>query len=481
MRPCEGPWVRRGRPGAVLLLLLSVFSVCVMVEWCWEARTPLLASEGSMADEDLLLAGDPNLLLDLDHQLLSDLDPDQLSHVNPHLLPGVDPDLLIEDYSDVVGGFKDEFFARELDAFRAASDGSYPVPSQRFRSGTTPKAFVYIERQFVNSGWLRYHMLDVEQNLCPLPCKVTTDLSEVSTADVVLIHLRSVASREKVLVDLGPRDPSQPWVMFEPETHLQSNVLFHTNYKLLDGFFNRTMHHRRDSDILVLHGFIVGRGRDASFLPPSWRQDPVLFPNKTRRKLAVAFVSNCKDNSGRLQYIRTLKKYARVDVYGRCGGHKCGSSRYAEHAYKPATDPCMRMAGDSYLFYLAFENALCTDYVTEKLYNLLYYPLIPVVLGAANYSALMPPGSYINALHYTPKQLAYKMKYLADHPQEYMKMLEWRRHYQPSTVGGSRVLCDLCVRLHDPHFYHHNTIHDFYGWYVTQANCNATGTVRHQF
>ncbi|XP_069191427.1 4-galactosyl-N-acetylglucosaminide 3-alpha-L-fucosyltransferase FUT6-like [Procambarus clarkii] len=240
----------------------------------------------------------------------------------------------------------------------------------------------------------------------------------VSTADVVLIHLRSVASREKVLVDLGPRDPSQPWVMFEPETHLQSNVLFHTNYELLDGFFNRTMHHRRDSDILVLHGFIVGRGRDASFLPPSWRQDPVLFPNKTRRKLAVAFVSNCKDNSGRLQYIRTLKKYARVDVYGRCGDHKCGSSRYAEHAYKPATDPCMRMAGDSYLFYLAFENALCTDYVTEKLYKLLYYPLIPVVLGAANYSALMPPGSYINALHYTPQQLAYKMKYLADHPQK---------------------------------------------------------------
>nr|XP_045609846.1 3-galactosyl-N-acetylglucosaminide 4-alpha-L-fucosyltransferase FUT3-like [Procambarus clarkii] len=248
---------------------------------------------------------------------------------------------------------------------------------------------------------------------------------QVSTADVVLIHLRSVASREKVLVDLGPRDPSQPWVMFEPETHLQSNVLFHTNYELLDGFFNRTMHHRRDSDILVLHGFIVGRGRDASFLPPSWRQDPVLFPNKTRRKLAVAFVSNCKDNSGRLQYIRTLKKYARVDVYGRCGDHKCGSSRYAEHAYKPATDPCMRMAGDSYLFYLAFENALCTDYVTEKLYKLLYYPLIPVVLGAANYSALMPPGSYINALHYTPQQLAYKMKYLADHPQIYVRVHQY--------------------------------------------------------
>ncbi|XP_069183679.1 alpha-(1,3)-fucosyltransferase C-like [Procambarus clarkii] len=323
--------------------------------------------------------------------------------------------------------------------------------------------------------------MEVESGYKPRTYLEVSSDGKVSTADVVLIHLRSVASREKVLVDLGPRDPSQPWVMFEPETHLQSNVLFHTNYKLLDGFFNRTMHHRRDSDILVLHGFIVGRGRDASFLPPSWRQDPVLFPNKTRRKLAVAFVSNCKDNSGRLQYIRTLKKYARVDVYGRCGGHKCGSSRYAEHAYKPATDPCMRMAGDSYLFYLAFENALCTDYVTEKLYNLLYYPLIPVVLGAANYSALMPPGSYINALHYTPQQLAYKMKYLADHPQEYMKMLEWRRHYQPSTVGGSRVLCDLCVRLHDPHFYHHNIIHDFYGWYVTQANCNATGTVRHQF
>nr|XP_045622355.1 3-galactosyl-N-acetylglucosaminide 4-alpha-L-fucosyltransferase FUT3-like [Procambarus clarkii] len=399
----------RRRRRVVVHLLLGVFIVCVMVEWCRETRTTLLASDISTTDDDLLLDRDTSVLSDLDHQLLSDLDPHQLSDVTPHLQP------------DVVGGFKDEFFAPALDAFRAASDGSYPVLSQRFRSGTTPKAFVYTERHFVNNGWFKYHMLDVEQNLCPLLCKVTTNLSEMSTADVVLIHLRSVATREKVLMDLGPRDPSQPWVMFEPETHLQSNSLFHTNYKLLNGFFNRTMHHRRDSDILILNGFIVGRGRNASFLPPSWRQDPVLFPNKIRRKLAVAFVSNCKDNSGRLRYIQALKKYAPVDVYGRCGDLKCGSSRYAEHAYKPATDPCMRMAGDSYLFYLAFENALCSDYVTEKLYNLLYYPLIPVVLGAANYSALMPPGSYINALHYTPQQLAYKLKHLANHPQVCIK------------------------------------------------------------
>lgn len=54
--------------------------------------------------------------------------------------------------------------------------------------------------------------------------------------------------------------------------------------------------------------------------------------------------------------------------------------------------------------------------MTEKLYNLLYYPIVPVVLGAAEYPLLMPPHSYINARDYSPAQLAQKLLHLAHHP-----------------------------------------------------------------
>lgn len=167
----------------------------------------------------------------------------------------------------------------------------------------------------------------------------------------------------------------------------------------------------------MVHGFIVRRGSEANLLPPSWHKEPIVWPTNNRSKLAVAFISNCNALSGRLKYINEFQKFAPVDVFGKCGPFKCGSSRYAQHQYSPDTDPCMIYAGENYLFFFAFENAFCEDYVTEKVYNLLYYPIVPVVLGAADYSKVLPQNSYIDATKFTPEQLALRLTHLATHPQ----------------------------------------------------------------
>ncbi|XP_042242965.1 3-galactosyl-N-acetylglucosaminide 4-alpha-L-fucosyltransferase FUT3-like isoform X2 [Homarus americanus] len=375
-------------------------------------------------------------------------------------------------------GFRDMYFAPVLEAYRKVAEKSYAeMPQRRFRSGYIPKVVMYVNHMYVYIEWYYMHMKDINEGRCPLPCNITSDIKEVTSADAVLIHLLSVKSAEKLSEELGTRDQSQPWIMFEPETHFKGNVMFRNDYKLLNGVFNRTMHYRRDSDILMLHGFVVRRGRDASLLPPTWRRQPELHQINNTQKLAVAFISNCKDKSGRLEYIEALKKYAPIDVYGKCGELKCGHSLFTNEGYRIDLEPCMKYAGHHYLFFLAFENALCKDYVSEKLYNLLYYPMVPVVLGGADYSALLPPNSYINAQEYSPQQLAEKLQHLANHPKEYQTYLTWRHYYQPSTVGGSRVLCDLCVRLYDQDLYSHKVIDDFYDWYVKQSNCSANGKV----
>ena len=39
----------------------------------------------------------------------------------------------------------------------------------------------------------------------------------------------------------------------------------------------------------------------------------------------------------------------------------------------------------NHMFYMAFENSICDDYATEKFYRSLLYPIVPVVMGGANY------------------------------------------------------------------------------------------------
>jgi glycoprotein 3-alpha-L-fucosyltransferase len=70
-------------------------------------------------------------------------------------------------------------------------------------------------------------------------------------------------------------------------------------------------------------------------------------------------VSNCNDRNGRQQYAHELQKHIPVDIYGKCGTKKC--PRY--------TDTCYEMLDRDYKFYLAFENANCKDYITEKLFR----------------------------------------------------------------------------------------------------------------
>ena len=67
-------------------------------------------------------------------------------------------------------------------------------------------------------------------------------------------------------------------------------------------------------------------------------------------------VSNCGSQL-RNTFVRKLQKYITVDVFGACSG------LFGKHG--KCTDNCKDIF-KHYKFYLAFENALCKDYITEK-------------------------------------------------------------------------------------------------------------------
>ncbi|KAH9364711.1 hypothetical protein HPB48_018050 [Haemaphysalis longicornis] len=176
-------------------------------------------------------------------------------------------------------------------------------------------------------------------------------------------------------------------------------------------------------------------------------------------------VSHCKTASRREEYVEELRKYATVDVYGECGTKKCPRKISSE---------CYQLFAKKYFFYLSFENSICREYVTEKLFNVLHYDIIPVVLGGANYTAIAPPDSFIDALTFrSPKHLAEHLRSVAGDFELYRKYLRWKTNHAVlgSTYGLS--LCRLCKKLHSPSFRQTTIIRDVFYWFSNMSNCRS--------
>lgn len=91
---------------------------------------------------------------------------------------------------------------------------------------------------------------------------------------------------------------------------------------------------------------------------------------------------------------------------------------------------------------------LYRDYLTEKVFNVLQYRILPVVRGGANYSALLPPHSFIDASRMRPRELAQLLHRLTEHEDEYEAYFQWRDHFEVTQVKGEEALeCQLCERM----------------------------------
>lgn len=105
------------------------------------------------------------------------------------------------------------------------------------------------------------------------------------------------------------------------------------------------------------------------------------------------------------------------------------------------------------MFYLSFENALCTDYITEKAFSMYKRLIIPVVFGAANYSRLLPPHSYIDVNNFSnSKKLANYLIYVSKNPKVYLSYFWWQKYYKMFEVSP---FCGLCKILHKPKYQKH--------------------------
>ena len=303
---------------------------------------------------------------------------------------------------------------------------------------------------------------------CPVSnCFITFNSSYVANYnfDAFVIHPPTQKTPWK---GLKRRRRDQIFILFttEPPYHMP-------NLNAFENYFNWSISYRRDSDFYLSYGEIT----PLATAPTSLEQVTALRAQvvnanvntaRGKTKLAVWLVSNCKAPSNRQDYVAQLRKYIKVDIISQNKGCK-GEDRCPRDQNGAV---CYNIVESEYKFYLAFENSICDEYVTEKFFEMIGRNIIPVVLGGADYASIAPPHSYINAMDYTPHQLADYLMQLDANDTLYTEYFWWKPHYQVRNLWDTnrQVFCDLCAALHSKPL-KQQTLTGLQKWYIDNAHC----------
>jgi hypothetical protein len=202
-------------------------------------------------------------------------------------------------------------------------------------------------------------------------CILTEDRNYLNTSDALVFHLRDIKANDMLDYHLN----KQKWTLYNWEPPCFSPV---DSLEPLGDNINWTISYRRDSDIFNPYGEVYKCNKSSK----------TKYSFEGKKKSIAWFVNNCHSESKRDIYVKELQKYIDVDIYGKCGPLKC-----------PFNNTCYEMMAQNYKFYLSFENSvsfenhfyrkfknfiflfvqqICKDYVTEKLFKIIGYPVIPV-------------------------------------------------------------------------------------------------------
>lgn len=234
----------------------------------------------------------------------------------------------------------------------------------------------------------------------------TTDRDQLGEVDAVWFHGPSIT-------DLPPRK-RRPWVLMSMESNVNYPVLKNSTVLL---WFNLLMTYRLDADVPCIY--------------PNWHQyGPFLDPPPTRSgpssgALAVYIASNPVPH--RDAYVAELMRHVPIDSLGSClrnasiEGFVTGNRNEGARASILSVLP-------RYKFYLAFENSIATDYVTEKVFHALACGVVPIYCGAHNVHDFMPAAdAIIDASDFaSPRELAAYLRFLDHDDAAYAKHLRWK-------------------------------------------------------
>ncbi|XP_048195007.1 alpha-(1,3)-fucosyltransferase 11 [Perognathus longimembris pacificus] len=234
-----------------------------------------------------------------------------------------------------------------------------------------------------------------------------------------------------------PRLAHQSWALLHEESPLNNFLLSHGPGIRL---FNLTATFSRHSDYPLPLQWLPG----AAYL----RRAPLPLRERAewRRRGHAPLLylqSHCDVPADRDRYVRELMRHIPVDSYGKClQNRELPTTRLRDTATATTEDPELLAFLSRYKFHLALENAICNDYMTEKLWRPMHLGAVPVYRGSPSVRDWMPNNHSIILIDdfESPQKLAEFIDFLDKNDEEYMKFLEYK---QPGGITNQFLLDSL--------------------------------------
>uniref|UniRef100_A0AC34Q9N9 Fucosyltransferase n=1 Tax=Panagrolaimus sp. JU765 TaxID=591449 RepID=A0AC34Q9N9_9BILA len=330
---------------------------------------------------------------------------------------------------------------------RLENNPIFPECAEIDHAKRTKVPSIAVGTKFFDSSLLDVLLRDYSNN-CNRKC-LFYNINEAENVDIFVYHGRNLRTDD--VYKLKCRKSSAVQALLTMESPINIKL------KIDPSIFDFVISYDSSEDLSVPYDKLVPIDIETK-ATEIWSTPEVNEAIKKKNKPVLTLVSHCSTHSGREAYIAELSNYIEVTNYGDCSGLPCNES-------------CAATAIEQHYFYLAFENSVCNDYVTEKFWNLKKL-IVPIVLSRKVIEKMAPPGSFIAVDDFkTAAELAFYLQSLIDDKNEYAKFFDWTKFYK-KTRAPNEIGCQLCkfawnLREKEPVF---KTVKNYYQW-LNASNC----------
>nr|CAD7197304.1 unnamed protein product [Timema douglasi] len=241
------------------------------------------------------------------------------------------------------------------------------------------------------------------------------------------------------LLDLPlPRNgPSLDWSLLHEESPKNVPALSH---KALLSLFNYSSTFSRYSHVPLTLQYLHSMESliETKYFVPTQVKNQLL----SELSPVVYIQSGCNTPSQRDAYVEELMKYIPVDSYGACLQNK----KLPENLLYPSdgtdSDEFLHFIS-RYKFALAFENAVCEDYISEKLWRPLAVGSVPIYMGSPSDWLPNPDSAILISEFESPEKLAHFLKELNNDTVRYESYLGHKLDSVTLKITNKKLLSAL--------------------------------------